>query len=235
MPLVPLVPSVPSVPSVRGTEVSLQLLKEAVDLAGGLPAEFELCVAKSDCSHDFKYSNELQSAAFALLKRNMESVYNASASMEWSDESKLAEMSNEEGYYIYVLQKSDRKLAAFTFFLVTTEETVVMDDDYYNPPDSENALNKFAVDFPVIYCMELQVQESFRNKKIGSLLLEALLQVAKRTERHRVMLTVLVGNQRAVDFYVKRGFKPDYNSPNTLEAEDSPDEEEDYLILYKPV
>ena len=57
------------------------------------------------------------------------------------------------------------------------------------------------------YLMNLAVHPEFRNRKIGSSLLDAMLSNLKRRAQNQICLEVRASNTRAIAFYEKAGFK----------------------------
>ncbi len=57
-----------------------------------------------------------------------------------------------------------------------------------------------------VYIYGIAVQPEFKEKGIGSQLLEKVVQIAKKEGKGALVLTVKESNTRAIQFYSKRGF-----------------------------
>ena len=68
------------------------------------------------------------------------------------------------------------------------------------------------IDYTYAYVQDLGVSESFRGSGIGSQLLEACEQVARRAGARWLRLDVLSDNTQAVKFYEKHALRPVYVS-----------------------
>ena len=66
------------------------------------------------------------------------------------------------------------------------------------------------IDYTYAYVQDLGVSESFRGSGIGSQLLEACEQVARRIGARWLQLDVLSDNTQAVKFYEKHALRPVY-------------------------
>lgn len=60
-----------------------------------------------------------------------------------------------------------------------------------------------------LYLDDLFVKEAYRGKKIGSKLMEKMMEVAREEKCHRLRLQVLNWNSSAIEFYKKSGFNID--------------------------
>ncbi|WP_167605087.1 GNAT family N-acetyltransferase [Maribellus sediminis] len=60
-----------------------------------------------------------------------------------------------------------------------------------------------------LYLDDLFVKEAYRGKKIGSKLMQKMMDVAREEKCHRLRLQVLNWNSPAIEFYKKSGFNID--------------------------
>lgn len=140
---------------------------------------------------------------FDLFEDNMRSMYSKSQ-WGWDPESKKAELEATTARYI-IARNSKGEKVGYTHYR--------FDVDF---------------DFPVVYCYEIQVVESYQKKGIGTLLIHTLETLAKKTAMQKVMATVFAYNEKSLGFFHKNGFSTDASCPD-------PEHGLDYLILSKVI
>ncbi|KAK7058905.1 hypothetical protein VNI00_001529 [Paramarasmius palmivorus] len=87
--------------------------------------------------------------------------------------------------------------------------------------------------FDLLYCYELQIQETYQKRGLGRFLMELLIAVGEKWRMHKVMLTVIKANKSAVKFYERTGFNVDPTSPSFGVPPE--EDEEDYEILSQSI
>lgn len=143
--------------------------------------------------------------AFQLCKGNMEAFYEPV--WGWNDEKKREELQDEAARYLVANSTEGNEPLGYVHIRFEVEETR-----------------------PVLYVYELQISPQAQSRGLGKLLMAAVEIVARKTEMACVMLTVLKGNARAVNFYYKLGYRLDQSSPGVF----NPLGEHGYEILSKP-
>lgn len=139
---------------------------------------------------------------FTLLKVNMESLYEKSA-WGWDEMKKKSELTHEDARFL-IAKNNEGKILGFSHFRFEVE-----------------------INYPILYCYELQVADEIQKKGLGKYLMNMLLLIAFKYKLVKVMVTVFTHNAPALDFYLKSlSFRRD---------ETCPYEEEDkcYVILSK--
>ena len=80
----------------------------------------------------------------------------------------------------------------------------------YDSKKTPVAYTKFRFDMDygrsVIYCYEMQVDETHQRKGLGGFMMEALERMAKLWSMERVVLTLLINNGAAMPFYERLGY-----------------------------
>ena len=132
--------------------------------------------------------------AFALTKANMQHMYLDSL-WGWSDEQKQGDLASDLARFFVAADGSGRLLGFihYRFELIDHRLTHRMST--------------------AAYVLELQVVDSARRGGLGSLLMQAVEEVAARTQMDSVMLCVFRYNHAAVSFYRdKMGYVVDESS-----------------------
>ncbi|PIO73340.1 acetyltransferase, GNAT family [Teladorsagia circumcincta] len=80
----------------------------------------------------------------------------------------------------------------------------------------------------VLYCYEIQVEERYQKKGVGTLLIQTLETLAEKTGMEKVMATVFAFNEKSLGFFHKLGYETDISCPDENQGRD-------YLILSKAV
>ncbi|PAV82009.1 hypothetical protein WR25_22642 [Diploscapter pachys] len=140
---------------------------------------------------------------FELFRANMFEFYSQSQ-WGWDPESKRTELFSTTSRY--VLAKNEKGEAiGYTHY-------------------------RFDVDHssPVVYCYEIQVEEAYQQKGIGTMILQTLEKLAKSTEMEKVMATVFGFNHKSLGFFHKNDYTSDVSCPDENAGLD-------YLILSKRV
>uniref|UniRef100_A0A914DE69 N-alpha-acetyltransferase 40 n=1 Tax=Acrobeloides nanus TaxID=290746 RepID=A0A914DE69_9BILA len=171
-----------------------------------LPAKIETRDGEP-LSLEFYWATHLNDAQhlwiFELFCQNMKEMYTRS-NWGFEENSKKHELQATTARYI-IVKNSKKKHIGYTHYRF----------------DMDN-------DVPVVYCYELQVDKSYQNKGIGSLLLQILENLAKNSGMEKVMATVFAFNAPSLGFFHRNGFSTDLTCPD-------PEDDCDYLILSKPV
>ncbi|XP_046834238.1 N-alpha-acetyltransferase 40 [Vespa crabro] len=147
-------------------------------------------------------SSECRLWVFDIMERNMKNLYEQS-SWGWDAIAKQKELTEPTAWYL--IASCSNKFIGFSHF-------------------------RFDIDYKVevLYCYELQLEESARGKGLGRFMMQALESMASKHKMQKVVLTVLKNNLPALQFFYTLGFKLDNTSP--LESE-----KKDYIILSKQV
>lgn len=116
-----------------------------------------------------------------LLDRNLGSYYCKLDGRNWKD-NKRAEMM--ENGLVYLCLYSDKSLAAFASYMKVEEEGL-----------------------DLLYLYEIQVDERFRATGLGTYLLNAFHRVADSLRLDGTGLTVFSDNQKALNWYLRMGYK----------------------------
>ncbi|CAH0391586.1 unnamed protein product [Bemisia tabaci] len=138
-----------------------------------------------------------------LEKRNMEDMYN-NCSWGWSDEKKSDEMKDDRARYL-IARTDYGKPVAFSHFR--------FDLDY---------------GFEVLYCYELQLEESVRRLGLGKFMMQVLELIGFSNRMRKVVLTSLKHNPHAMAFFTALNYTMDETSPD--EEYEGP---QPYVILSK--
>lgn len=157
------------------------------------------CMKYKDCSQ------KLFSWMMRLLEKNMSDLYK-DCEWGWDFESKRKEMSHCNSRFLVVYQDIEEKPIAFSHFQ--------FDMDY---------------NINVLYCYELQLDESARKQGLGKHLMTILEALCLQFKMKKVILTVFNHNKNALDFFVSQGYVVDETSPQNFSIESF------YTILSKPM
>lgn len=85
----------------------------------------------------------------------------------------------------------------------------------------------------VIYCYEIHLAPSIRNKGMGKRLIALYEGIGRKVGLKKAMLTVFRSNQITLRFYEKLGYAEDEFSPRPKRLRNGVVKEPDYLILSK--
>lgn len=154
---------------------------------------------KQDGSYQVDYfkssdlSDDQMNWLLDLTERNIKDYYNQ-CSWGWSESAKKKELKEKNALFLIIKEKDSGKLIGFTHFR--------FDWDYDQPKG-------------VVYCYELQIEEKYQGKGIGSFLMELLRLLAVYYKFPKVILTCLKHNKQAIKFYQeKHKFIIDSASPS---------------------
>merc|ERR1711994_579706 len=139
---------------------------------------------------------------FKLLERNMRSMYQQS-NWGWNSDNKKTEVEEAAAWYL-VARNDDGTPVAFSH----SRYDMDFDDD-------------------VLYCYEIQLEESCRGKGLGKFMMKVLELLTIQAGLLKTMLTVFKHNTKAVTFF-KEGLK--YSLDETTPV-DTIQEQFDYEIL----
>lgn len=162
---------------------------------------------------------DLQSC-YELIKATSYNDYKAS-SIGWSRRRKMDEMKSPDLRYLLIkkaaLVEADstekcalEDLIGFLSFMLTYEDG-----------------------YEVIYCYEIHLQSEFQGSGAGKTLMGIMEMVGKRAKVAKVMLTVFVENEGALNFYEKLGYERDVSSPAPRKLRNGVMKNATYLILSK--
>lgn len=117
---------------------------------------------------------------FKLAEKNVGPYYKENP-LGWTPKEKKTSLSKNWSRFL-VAYDSDNKPAAYSMF-------------------------RFDMDYgrSVLYCYEMQVEESFQRKGLGGFMMETLEKIAKAFGMERLVLTLLTNNPDAKRFYDKLG------------------------------
>ncbi|KAF9270283.1 acyl-CoA N-acyltransferase [Marasmius fiardii PR-910] len=149
----------------------------------------------------------LQARIWQIFEDNMYQLYLDSSS-GWNPEDKKEELFDSLSRFI-ILNNGDAT-AAYTMFRFEYEEG-----------------------FNLLYCYELQIQESYQRKGLGKFLMNTLDSIAGKWKMDEIVLTVFKANVSASRFYKALGFSVDPSSPTDEDLEELGIV--DYEILSKSV
>ncbi|KAE9420450.1 hypothetical protein Angca_007369, partial [Angiostrongylus cantonensis] len=171
------------------------------------PPEERKTTDGEDVSFEMHWATHLseQQAAwvFDLFKRNMFHLYSISQ-WGWDQESKKQELSATTARFL--IAKNERgELIGYSHYR--------FDMDHHSS---------------VVYCYEIQIEERYQKKGVGTLLIQTLETLAERTGMEKVMATVFAFNEKSLAFFHKLGYGIDVSCPDE-------NQERDYLILSKKV
>ena len=124
--------------------------------------------------------------------------YNLALDTGWNKNEKLKELKEKEGEYFVLYRKN--QMVAFVYYMITVEEC--------------GDLNDKINELDVVYCYELQVIKEYQGFGIGNYLLNLTEEKGKLMKTKKSVLTVFKTNKTAIDFYTKKGYSVDLNSPS---------------------
>jgi GNAT superfamily N-acetyltransferase len=139
---------------------------------------------------------------FELFNDNMIELYKRS-NWGYEEESKKQELQATTARYI-IVKDSKKKHVGYVHY-------------------------RFVVDYnvPAVYCFELQIAAAYQKRGVGTILIETLVNLAKKTGMHKVMATVFMFNYESLAFFHKNGFRLDNSTPTATDC--------DYFILSRSV
>lgn len=150
---------------------------------------------KNGCDVELKFfkrsqlTEELAEWAFALLKDNMETIYEEGG-WGWKDAQKRKELLDENARFLIAFNEG--KPIGFSHFRFT-------------PEDQTTAL----------YIYELQINSEFRSKGLGKHMTMTMELVALKQKMDWVMLTVFKTNKKSMNFFMnKMKYEIDETSPS---------------------
>jgi len=140
---------------------------------------------------------------FSLLKDNMRDIY-AKSDTGWKEESKRKELFAPAAWHLIARDESSNKPVAFSHYRFDMDR----DDD-------------------VLYCYDIQLEESVRRKGLGRFMLKVLELMMIKSNLLKMMVTVFKHNEGAVKLFKEvLKYEIDPRSPK-----DSPYEQFDIEIL----
>ncbi|KAK5740031.1 hypothetical protein LTR17_004928 [Elasticomyces elasticus] len=157
---------------------------------------------------------EEMAECYNLVETTSRDDYEAS-SWGWHPARKIREMNEEDMRYLVIrsCDVKDREIKGFLSFMFTY--------------DSEPRV-------PVLYVYEIHLVEGLRKVGLGAHLMKLAESFAKRIGVEKVMLTCFLSNQKALDFYAKRGYMQDASSPEDRKTRNGV-VKADYIIMSKKV
>jgi len=112
-----------------------------------------------------------------LMERNMKEMY-VKSEWGWNAENKKAELMEEAAWYLLAREAETNKPLAFSHFRFDMDH----DDD-------------------VLYCYEIQLEESVRRKGLGKFMMKVLELMMMKNDLLKIMLTVFKHNDVASKFF----------------------------------
>lgn len=177
---------------------------------------------------DFKASRDLSkedlSSCFNLIEKTSRAAYEPS-SFGWHPKRKRREMLEKEMKYLLVREPAasvDEKSAdlreagpvvGFLSFMMTHDSTPSV---------------------PVLYVYEVHLEEHLRRTGLGSHLMAVAESIAEKVGVEKVMLTCFLSNEKALNFYGRRGYEKDVCSPEDRQTRNKI-VKVDYAIMSKGV
>lgn len=160
------------------------------------------------CHRYLQLDVTLQQSIIELLEYNMKKYYEKSE-WGWSASNKIKELSHKNSWILLANDVNTQQFCGFVNFRFDIGS------------DHSEA---------VVYCYELQIEESFQGKGIGKFMMKILEEIAVQFKMDKVMLTVFKQNSKACNFYMNSlQFRIDKSSPSKF------GQEKDYEILSKKV
>ncbi|EYB88875.1 hypothetical protein Y032_0240g3352 [Ancylostoma ceylanicum] len=148
-------------------------------------------------------SKEQETWVFELFKQNMYALYSMSQ-WGWDPESKKAELGATTARFIIAKNERGENIG-YTHYRFDMDHNC-----------------------PVLYCYEIQVEEKYQKKGVGTLLMQTLETLAEKTGMEKVMATVFAFNEKSLGFFHKLGYETDVTCPDENQGRD-------YLILSKTI
>ncbi|GIY27286.1 n-alpha-acetyltransferase 40 [Caerostris extrusa] len=182
--------------------------KGAADLLSSLPEWTTYTKHDLDLKIEYKNSSDLLPTdldqIFDLLKQNMKDLYENSE-WGWNEDDKLEELKDKDARYL-IARDPTHKIVGFSHFRFDVE-----------------------VNYPLLYCYELQIDSQVQRKGLGRHLMSILTLLAYKFKLLKILLTVFKDNAAGLNFYRdKLSFGRDETCPYD-------EEEKCYLILRKSV
>ncbi|KAK6757441.1 hypothetical protein RB195_015330 [Necator americanus] len=148
-------------------------------------------------------SSEQTAWVFDLFKENMYELYSMSQ-WGWDPESKKQELGATTARFIIARNALGENIG-YTHYRFDMDHNC-----------------------PVLYCYEIQVQNKYQKKGVGTLLMQTLETLAEKTGMEKVMATVFAFNEKSLGFFHKLGYETDVTCPDENQGRD-------YLILSKTI
>ncbi|KAJ9606099.1 N alpha-acetyl-transferase [Cladophialophora chaetospira] len=159
----------------------------------------------------------LLSAGDSLLRECMKLIEQTSAKdyqnseMKWSTAKKWKEMQLPDMKYIILVTPED-VVAGFVSFMITYEDGL-----------------------EVLYLYEIHLIPEWQTQGLGRNMLHVVECFARNVGVAKVMLTVFRANERAIEWYAKRGYQEDKFSPGPRKLRNGTIKQPSYTILSKQV
>ncbi|KAF8787471.1 N-alpha-acetyltransferase 40 like protein [Argiope bruennichi] len=182
--------------------------KEATNLLSSLTEWTTYKKHGLDLKIEYKNSSDLLPTElkqiFNLLKTNMQHLYENSE-WGWNEDAKSEELTDKDARYLIVKDSND-EIVGFSHFRFDVE-----------------------VNYPLLYCYELQISSNIQRKGLGKHLMNILSLLAYKFKLVKILLTVFKDNTAGLNFYRDSlGFGRDESCPYD-------EEEKCYLILRKSI
>jgi diamine N-acetyltransferase len=126
-----------------------------------------------------------------------EDVQNVHAHL-YPDYFKKFNLENVKEFFKKIINKPD-----FIFLLIEDNE---ISQGYAWIEIRHNPENAFKKAYKLLYVHQISISESSRNKGFGSMLMEEIYEIARKSEVKQIELDYWCDNQIAKDFYQKQGF-----------------------------
>ena len=218
----------------------------------GLPTKYSFSVYSPDTIPQTYFEG-----CFDLIEYTSSAAYKASPSFRWSCRQKREEMSLHAMMYLIVRDTAaeqqegedgrptrpisreatrDRRRGKRLRFQPSRNGSRMTDLNYgvggfisFMPTEEEGV--------PVLYLYEIHIHPRFQNRGIGTILMQALEDIARNTGiLRKTMLTVFRSNEGGRRFYERLGYRRDEEStPSPMSLRGGGVREPDYYILYKDI
>ncbi|XP_065339955.1 N-alpha-acetyltransferase 40 [Cloeon dipterum] len=149
-------------------------------------------------------NDKLKTEVMDLMRTNMKETY-AQSDWGWKEKEKSEELFDEDAWYLLANDDKNGSMVAFSHFRFDMDEGR-----------------------PVLYCYELQLNESTRRKGLGRRMMQVLEMFSWQANMEKIVLTILKNNPDAKAFFSAMKYELDETSP-----EDEFDETYCYEILSK--
>ena len=150
-------------------------------------------------------------ACFDLLTTTSKANYKAS-SIGWHPRAKKREMKLPDLRYLLVRSESADDILGFASFMLTYEDG-----------------------YEVIYLYEIHLLNTLRGRGLGKKLVDIIQNVGENADVEKMMLTVYLSNEYAIEWYNRLGFQVDDFSPGPRKLRSGVVKWSDYHILSKPL
>jgi len=132
-----------------------------------------------------------------ILTKNMKELY-VNSSWGWNENEKNKELFNPSSRFLLLTTSNNPEDINIVAFCMYRFEW----DDEEEP------------EHPVVYCYEVQVDQSYQKKGLGAFLMSLLKEISEKMKMWKILLTCFKANVAAITFYKRLGYDIDSNSPS---------------------